>query len=162
MRIARRLSYVFLFAALLFTAACTQQPPSEPPDTRAAQERELRALVREWSSAAEAKHADRFASFYAPDGALLLPGAPAIRGREAMEAAVREMMAAPGFHLTFAANQVDVARSGDLAAESGAYRLVTCDAQGNPQTEVGKYVVVWKKQADGLWKVLHDIINAGQ
>lgn len=132
----------------------------QPADTRADHEREIRALAAEWSSAAEARHAEHFASFYADDGMLPLPGAPAIRGREAIEAAVRQMMAAPGFHLTFAPESVEVARSGDLAAEKGAYRFTTNDAQGYPKTEAGKYVVVWKKQADGRWKVLYDIINA--
>jgi uncharacterized protein (TIGR02246 family) len=141
----------------LLAAGCGRR---EPADTRADYEREIRALVAEWSSAAEAKHAEHFATFYAADGVLMVPGAPAIRGREAIEAAVREMMAAPGFHLTFSSDKVEVARSGELAAESGTYQLTTNDAQGNPQTEIGKYVVVWKKQADGMWKVAYDIINA--
>jgi hypothetical protein len=34
------------------------------------------------------------------------------------------------------------------------------DAAGNPMTEKGKYVEVWKKQADGQWKVVEDIFNA--
>ena len=33
------------------------------------------------------------------------------------------------------------------------------DAGGNTVRVVGKYVVVWKKQANGQWKAVVDIFN---
>ena len=41
---------------------------------------------------------------------------------------------------------------GDLAAVN--------DPQGKPVNDRGKYVVVWKKQSDGNWKAVADIINS--
>jgi ketosteroid isomerase-like protein len=40
--------------------------------------------------------------------------------------------------------------------------LTKNDAGGKPVTTKGKYVVVWKKQADGKWKVIEDIDNPDQ
>jgi ketosteroid isomerase-like protein len=34
------------------------------------------------------------------------------------------------------------------------------DAAGNPVTVRGKWVGVWKKQADGQWKLVADIGNS--
>jgi ketosteroid isomerase-like protein len=55
---------------------------------------------------------------------------------------------------------VDVAQSGDLAFERGSYSNTITDAKGKTATETGKLVLVWKKQADGSWKIAADT-NAG-
>lgn len=56
----------------------------------------------------------------------------------------------------------DVVASGDLASETGRFEwTLTPKAKGGkPMTEKGKYVVVWKKQADGSYKLFRDIWNA--
>jgi uncharacterized protein (TIGR02246 family) len=154
-----RILFSILAVAALVIAGCGTR---EPADTRADDEAAIRANVVDWSAAAEARRADTFASYYLDDAVLMLPGRSAIRGRVAIEQTVTEMMQAPGFHLTFATDQVEVARSGDIACETGAYRFTVHDAEGNPVTEVGKYIVVWKKQAGGEWKAAYDIINADQ
>jgi ketosteroid isomerase-like protein len=38
--------------------------------------------------------------------------------------------------------------------------LTTPDPAGKPVTDRGKYVTIWKKQADGSWKVIADIFNS--
>jgi ketosteroid isomerase-like protein len=55
----------------------------------------------------------------------------------------------------------DVAASGDLASETGHYEwTLTPKTRGaKPMTDMGKYVVVWKKQADGSYKLFRDIWN---
>ena len=47
-----------------------------------------------------------------------------------------------------------------LAAESGAAILTIQPASGAEQSQRVKYVVVWKKQPDGIWKIYRDIWNA--
>jgi hypothetical protein len=42
----------------------------------------------------------------------------------------------------------------------GTYQLNTKDAQGKPVSDTGKFVEVWKKQADNKWKVVADIFNS--
>lgn len=55
----------------------------------------------------------------------------------------------------------DVAASGDLAVETGHFEwtLTPRTAGGKPMPDKGKYVVVWKKQADGSYKLFRDIWN---
>ncbi len=55
---------------------------------------------------------------------------------------------------------MEVARSGELAYLNGTYELTMNDASGKPANDRGKYVEVWKKQADGAWKCVADIWNS--
>jgi ketosteroid isomerase-like protein len=48
--------------------------------------------------------------------------------------------------------------SGDLAYSQGAYSVMFTDPKTKKVVaETGRYVEVYKKQADGSWKVLQDI-----
>lgn len=152
--------YVFacLPAALaaLLLAGCS---PATPPDTRAADEAAIRAAAAEWSSAGESGHAEHFVSFYTDDVVVLPPNAPAVHGRQAALGLFNQLMAAPGFRLKFAPTKIEVARSGDVAYDVGAYELTMNDAEGNPQVTKGKYLVAWKKQADSSWKAAADMFS---
>lgn len=146
-------------AAALFLAACAQQPapePSAPPDTRAADEAALRALIKDWAAAARAKDAAKFVAVYADDAVVMMAGAPDIRGLAAIREGIPAMMQDPAFALSFEADTVEVARSGDLAYETGSYSMTMTGPDKKPATEKGRYVVVWRKGADGAWKVVVD------
>ncbi|MGB8838184.1 MAG: DUF4440 domain-containing protein, partial [Candidatus Acidiferrales bacterium] len=64
--------------------------------------------------------------------------------------------------LSWQTTSVEVARSGDLAYETGTYVFSTIDKKGKTQEQKGKYVVVWKKQTDGAWKVAVDTDNTDE
>ena len=155
--------FLIAFVAVLIVAGCAQQPtqPAEPPDTRAADAATIQNLVKEWSAAAQAKDADKFASFYADNGVLMLGGAPPITSKAAIREATGEMMKDPNFALSFQSTGVEVARSGDLAYESGTFSMTMSNPKTKkPATEKGNYVVVWAKQA-GTWKVVRDVPVVG-
>ena len=52
-----------------------------------------------------------------------------------------------------------MAGSGDLAYETGVFVINSVDKNQQSTTINGKYVLVWKKQANGKWKVVADIDN---
>jgi ketosteroid isomerase-like protein len=52
-----------------------------------------------------------------------------------------------------------VGRSGVVADEVGTVSLTIQSAGQESSTAVAKYVVVWKRQADGYWKLHRDIRN---
>jgi len=150
-----------LVVLILTLAACAQQapappPPTPPPDTRAADEATIHAAVKDWSASAEAKDPEKFTSFYAEDAVVMLPGIPDASGKTAIRETIGGMMKDPHFALSFAADKVVVARSGDIAYETGSYSMTMSDAKKKASTEKGHYVVVWQKQADGGWKVVVD------
>jgi uncharacterized protein (TIGR02246 family) len=151
--------------AVLAVCGCTQSPPATapapqpvaPPDTRAADEAAIRANVKDWSAAAQAKDAAKFASYYGADATLMLEDAPDVHGPAAIRDAVADMMKDPNFGLSFAPDTVVVARSSDIAYETGTYSLTMSGPNKKPATENGHYTVVWRKQPEGGWKVALDI-----
>lgn len=86
---------------------------------------------------------------------------PIVKGKDNILKEWTGMLALPGPGLTFQTTGVEVARSGDLAYETGTYDFATADKKGKVSDQKGKYVVVWKKQPSGEWKVVADIFNAG-
>ncbi len=154
-----------MVALLLVCSACGyQQPSSAPasPDTRAADENAIRAQALEWAKAAAAKDLEKTLSFYADDAAMFPPNVPIAATKEARRQLWSAFMATPGYALEIKTSKVEAARSGDLAYETGVYSLTLNDKKGKPATTNGKYVVVWKKQADSGWKAVADIFNADQ
>ena len=53
----------------------------------------------------------------------------------------------------------DLTVSGDLAVETGRYAWALTPKAGKTMLDSGKYVVVWKKQVDGSWKMYRDVSN---
>jgi len=153
-----------MLLALIGLAACTseQKPAPAPPDTRAADEAVIRAASAEWDKAAVAKDLEKSLSFYADDAALLYPGSPVVTGAEGRRKAWDSIFKMPGLMLTWATTKVEVARSSDLAYETGTYDMSWTEKNGKTKKEKGKYMVVWKKQANGSWKALLDTYNADQ
>jgi len=150
-----------LLACLVAVAACAQQAPAPPPptpapDTRAADEAAIHALVKDWSAAAQAKDAEKFMAVYAEDATVMMEAMADVSGKATIREAITAMMSDPNFALSFAADKVVVARSGDLAYETGSYQMTMSDAKKKPATQSGHYVVVWRKEADGAWKVVID------
>jgi len=154
---------VSLFA-ILITAACSEQTTQKPapPDTRKADEAAIRAASADWSKASQAKDLDKATSYYADEAVFFVNNGARVKGKDAIKMAWKPMLETPGPGLTFETTYVEVARSSDLAYEYGTYDLKTEAKKGKVADEKGKYVVVWKKQADGSWKAVADIDNIGE
>ena len=119
--------------------------------------------AQEILAALQAKDEAKVASYYAPDAVLATPGRPAVTGVEAVSMAIRNDMADPNFKLSVSDEKIDVAASGDLA-----YRRVSLKVTyTNPQTKqvenaTATALTIFRKQADGSWKVVEDFeVRAG-
>ena len=152
------LGRAFVLVAGVALVACAQPAPAPtpPPDSRAADEAALRATIKDWAAAAQAKDAARFTSFYSEDAVVMMAGAPDISGMPAIREGIGHMMSDPAFSLSFEPASVVVARSGDLAYETGPYSMTMTGPEKKPATETGHYLAVWRKQADGTWKAAVD------
>ena len=141
---------------VLFVSACGQQAP---PDTRAADEGTIRDLDAQWSKAAAARDLDGTVSYYSDDASVLPPNAGIASGTAAIRS-VWSSFLVPGTSVSWQASKVEVSRSSDLAYTMGTYQATMKDSHGKPVEDRGKYVEVWKKQADGKWKAVSDIFNS--
>ena len=122
-------------------------------------ENAIRKLDAEWSAAAQNTDVEKSVSFYAEGGMMLPNNAPIATSKAQIRDVWSHLLSLPGVKVSFGPTKIEVAKSKDMAYEVGTYELKTNDPQGNPTTEIGKYVVVWKKQPDKQWKVVADIFN---
>jgi uncharacterized protein (TIGR02246 family) len=138
-------------------AACSGRVAS---DSRAADEKAIREADAASIRAIAAKQTEATVSHYDEAASILMPNAPMITGREQIRKAWEQMFATPGFMFAPKTNRIEVARSGDLAYALGKYEFAANDPMGNSLNDRGKFVVVWKKQSDGAWRIAADIWNS--
>ena len=129
------------------------------PDTHAAEETTLRELDAKWSKTAGDKDLDATVAFYSDD-AVVMPGDAPVANTKQTIREVWAPMLVPNASVSWQVNQAEVARSGDVGYARGVYHLVMKDAAGKATTEQGKFVEIWKKQADGKWKCAVDSFSA--
>ncbi len=110
---------------------------------------ELDAINAGFGEAFATQDAERLAAFYADDARLLFHGQPIIRGRAAVEATLRDMVAGGPATLRFVTDEVIA--DGSLIVDIG--RMISPTGQS-------KYVVVYQRQADGSLRVAVDAANS--
>lgn len=94
-----------------------------------------------------------FLANIAPDGVMLGEGY-ASRGRTAVEHQYAKLK--PGTTLVWKPVIVDVAASGEIGYTTGTWELHVPGENGQPIVRTGRYMTIWKRQADGTWKFVLD------
>lgn len=147
-----------VLAAMLATGGCDSREKPDP----AAVEQQILAQEEQWNRAYAQRDAEALAGFFADDAAMASPGEQLVRGKESIRQAVQAFAEDPNLNVTFRANRVQVAQSGDLAYSRGQYMLTSTNPDTNsPESSRGYYLTVWKKQGDGSWKAVEDFITPG-
>jgi ketosteroid isomerase-like protein len=140
------------FVLTLFATSCTQQPSA---DNRAVNEAAIRDADIAWSKAAAAKQVDKIVSYYTDNASSFVDRGPTATGKDAIRGQWEELFMM-GYSINWQPTNVEVAQSGDLGYSQGTYEEKTTAGSSNH----GKYVVIWKKQADGAWKAVSEIANS--
>ena len=145
---------------LMLLTGCSDTP-APPADTSAADIKAIKDGEAAWTADMAAKNVDKLVAHYADDASLLIPDMPIVKGRDAIRTAISGLFSDPNASLNFTTGDVQVSKGGDLAYSQGTYsQTMTNPKTKKAQTETGKYVTVYKKQADGSWKAVEDINNA--
>jgi uncharacterized protein (TIGR02246 family) len=129
---------------------------TKAPDTREADLKAIKDVETAWVKTAATKDVDAFVTYYADDASVLMPNAPLFTGKPAIKESLKPLMTDPNFSLTFMATKVDVSKSGDMGYTQGPYKMSFSDQRGNKFEDEGKYLTVFRKQADGTWKSVED------
>lgn len=160
----RRSSWIAVVALSALTMAC-EKPESEEMDEAptAAEIAAVRSTIEAANTvAAAAINAGDVAKLlpnYTDAAVFMLPNAPAMRGRAEIEAGLKAMMEGATFSNTKFTTE-DVMLAGDIAVETGSNEMTITPKGGKAMVDKGKYLTVWKRQADGSWKIVRDVSNS--
>lgn len=134
-------------AASALLLACAAAPVATRPDLDALR-REAEGAERAFArTMADRDHA-AFVSFLAEE-AIFLSERSTLRGKAQVAAAWKRFFEGPEAPFSWEPDRVEVADSGTLALTSGP----VLDARG---TRIGTFNSVWRREADGRWRVLFD------
>ena len=95
-----------------------------------------------------------FAAWFANDGVTLGNGVAPVVGKVAIEKSTT--WTPRDYQLTWTPTDAVMGASGDMGYTWGHFEGHSKDANGNPVTTTGRYITIWRKQADGNWKVVLD------
>ena len=102
---------------------------------------------------------DAVIAYYADDALQMAPNSPVVKGRDSIRALYTAMMQS-GMKINSASFTVtDVQAAGNVAYEIGTYDMTMTIPGVGEIDDNGKYITVWKQQADKLWKVAAEIWN---
>ncbi len=124
---------------------------------RAQLQEAIEAVNAQFMEAVRAGAATAVAAFYTEDATLLPPEAEMVQGLPAVQEVWAAGFAEGGFTLNLSTVSVDGA--GEFAYEIGTWSMPIGEGEGGA-VEQGKYLVVWKRGADGSWKLHAEIWNA--
>lgn len=95
-----------------------------------------------------------FADWFAEDGVALGNGQAPVVGRAAIAKSANWLP--KDYQLTWTPTDAQMGPSGDLGYTWGHFEGRSKDGAGNAVKTMGRYITIWRKQADGSWKVALD------
>lgn len=144
----------FYTLILLISIGCSQQ------DVDVNKEGEkLMQLSREWSKSASSRDVEKILSYWTDDAVVISAGQPVLKGKNAIRQMVEGSYKNPSFDISWEPKSAEVSKSGDLGYLIEDSQITVNDSTGKPITQHFKSVTVWKKQADGTWKNVVDVMS---
>jgi uncharacterized protein (TIGR02246 family) len=158
MRSHSRFSSLAILGSLLLLACAARQASMSGGGRGAAGVRtQIEQLTARFTEAFNRGDAATLATMYDTGAVVLAPNAPPMRGRQNIQAfwaGARQQ----GFRtLDLAVGSVEVI--GSHAIDMGTYTLVVQPPGQLEVTDRGKYMVLWRRQEDGSWKLYRDMFN---
>ena len=135
---------------LLVVASCRPQPNLE------AARQSLMEADREFARSVAERRLEAWVEAFDTAGIQMRPNLPFTPGHTEIRRLMTPAFADTSWHLSWEPHLAFVSASADLGYTLGTYRSVRHDSIGQERSGTGKYVTIWRKQADGGWKVVFD------
>lgn len=147
---------------LAATVFCTVWGSVAHAQTSSEAENEIRRMDAAWKDAINTKDLDKSIDFYDENAYAMVNNQAPIVGKQAIRKVWESAITAHGLQIKYwKPIHIDVAKSGDMAYDIGLYQYESIDANGKViLMPPGKYAVVWKKNAAGVWRVAVDAPTA--
>lgn len=115
------------------------------------------AVEQKYKAVQEAFHRgdpEAISFMYTEDAEFFVPGLPIIEGRPAIREAWSSIVGSGGNSVRIEVREVQ--ESGDLAYDTGRF---TANAPDGTVLNTGKWIVIWKRQPAGDWKIHRDFMH---
>ena len=148
----------FAALAVLLQLACTSSEAGDASTSAgdatadAAAAREIASQSDRHTAAWRLSNADSVAALFAPDGVIMFPDAPDVRGRDAVRAMLAGMFDSTTVE-SLDARPDTIEVYGTSAMEWGTYTESVKPRGGSPVRFEGRYVLHWQRQPDGQWAI---------
>jgi ketosteroid isomerase-like protein len=143
--------------ALLGATACAPEAPAAATaELTDADRAGIAQTTNEFEEAIRASSFAAAAEIYTTDAIVLPPNAPTATGRAAIQSYFESFPPLTQFDLTDGTAE----GSGALAFVPGTYAMSYSMPDGTTVSDTGKYIVIYRKETDGRWRVSHDIFNS--
>lgn len=145
-----------LMATLAVTlASCASTSNTTTADVRTAIDRMNSRMVTAMNTA----RFDDLRDVYTPDAVVLAANAPPFAGYPAIRQFWGQVGTMKMRDVSLTTDQLEV--HGDVAIETGSYKMtLTPPGAPGPVNDQGKYMVVWKRQSDGGWRIYRDMFSS--
>jgi uncharacterized protein (TIGR02246 family) len=110
----------------------------------------------QWIEAWEKGNPEMVAAIFTDDALMLSQGGKVFKGRQQILQRQKEAMESVTRPITVSVVTVKIWLDGDTAYETGKYKYEYAE-KDKPIKEEGRYVTMWKRQSDGLWKLSMDM-----
>jgi ketosteroid isomerase-like protein len=145
---------LILAVASLLLVSCG----SPQPDMAA-----LKKTVDEYNAASidamKSGNSDKVLSYYTDDAMEMAPNMPMFKGKAAIKD-FQNQMAKMAKITDVKFTTVELNAGGKIAYEVGTYEMTMTMGDGQAINDKGKYIVLWKHQEDGSWKVSAETWNS--
>jgi uncharacterized protein (TIGR02246 family) len=112
-----------------------------------------------YEKAAAAGNVADLVALYTADAVIMAPDMPMAKGRAAVEAFHKKMFEGAALSNVRITPTTLEMPSADVAIEAGTYTQTITPKGGAPMHDVGKYIVVLKRQGE-TWKLAYEIYNS--
>jgi len=144
------------FLACVCVSVLTACMPTTTPPDPAAVEASLIAADDAFAAATAAHGLEGWLAAFDSTGIQMEPDVPFTPGLAAVRASMAPALNDTAFHLTWKPTMAFAGAAGDLGYTLGTWQASLKGADGIERVNTGKYVTIWRKQADGVWKVVFD------
>lgn len=151
----------FALASMLTFAGCQTAPKPEEKMDVAADTAAINALRDKVTAAFNSTDAAALAATYADDAIMMNPNQEPVEGKPAIQASYEAMFKenAGTVAISLALSPLETQVAGDWAYDRGNSTSTITPKSGKPVEQLGKYLVIAKRQTDGSWKLYREMSN---
>ncbi len=154
---------IALILGLSFGTFSCQEEKEDVKKVDTEQEAEnLMQTSRDWSAVAVSRDAKKVLEYWGDDAVMMSCGEATIKGKDAIREMIEGSLNDPNFSISWEPISAEVSENGDMGYLLETSKITMTDSTGASNTMNFDSVTIWKKQDDGTWKNVVDVMSSNE